>query len=1178
MIVQVLHNELLQVYMLEGDEKEILLGNQYLSLIKLKDVWHLNKYPGLVMIYYEKIGHGSKLIFEDAYHELYQLRFSMYSLDYYHFKAYERQNLLIGPSVECDVYVQDKSCPLVNFDLAEMRLNLLRDEDVFLNGKQYHGERLKVSDEIQINNLRILIAPDCLLMNQCNNILISAIPKKDNLSLRPEFTLSESVQSGYLVNPVIEPLRIRFPEFTSGMESSSSEFSFSAALMALSALSVGVINSYRQYENGKSLIDLLPYLLMPFVMVVSSLIIFPLMNFIKSRKIKKKEEKRFLEYQNEIARIHDRCSNYKESCALVYEAGLDVFEEYLRSLSVFGRKGSFKLHLGIGRVAIPVEFENLNYELEPDFESYRYIDNGWICIDFKDSKWVSIVDGTNTLYKHFLLELTSQYRPDSYLVVFVGDLKDLYRRLEVWFVEASYYHGIHLCAWNRESLRRIEGLLKECELPVFYVMFNHDLLPEARENNYYLLFEECIYAGCDEAIEFDGNRGIYKTMTNSQQFVLDTKNIDLLQGLQRVFSSKNTEIVQQYHQEVSSSLIEQAYKRNRAYEGLRVVVGVDQDGNEVSLDLSERGQGPHCLLAGTTGSGKSIFLINWILQLVMKYSPDQVQFALIDFKGGSLISIFENNSYHLPHLRGALSNLAISETERVLIALKKECSKREALFIQMQEISGKHEMNLDVYMELNEKNHRLEKLAHLIVIVDEFAELKSMYPEAMDELISLSRIGRSLGIHLVLCTQKPAGVVNEQIWSNARLKICLKVGSKADSQEMIESSDAVGLRNPGEFFAFFDNQRLYGKSFFPFESLNKEENQVEIIEKNLQLDELHKRVFEKGKDSSFLEKVIMCIPEGNSYLPLWMEPLDKVTYNPQVPCVGIIDDIIQIKQIPWCIRDEGHLLILYEDRNELDHVFDLMNEEIGHCEGTLLYFGEHVYSQGYIDSMSYDKESLCCLIRSVKENMRVIVDNFASFNRLLMEEGVELSKLMEKIKFVFCFHVMERIAGHLLNGCSCKLSLVTDKSVLMDCFMVSAHKIKDSNHSLLFKGDNCYSLCLCTLDKTYEITNKELIRLNKMEHQILPEERLVGKNLYSLEKVFFKTECPYVTGNQEDVNLFMNIFGLANRDVSIRIDIIDRVDFSRDEGVEIESKGIGYYWYRGKKEVIQLVGFERSNS
>ena len=100
-------------------------------------------------------------------------------------------------------------------------------------------------------------------------------------------------------------------------------------------------------------------------------------------------------------------------------------------------------------------------------------------------------------------------------------------------------------------------------------------------------------------------------------------------------------------------------------------------------------------------------------------------------------------------------------------------------------------------------------MAHLFLIADEFAELKTQQPQFMEQLKQAARIGRSLGIHLVLATQKPYGIIDDQIWSNARFHICLKVQDKSDSMDMLKKEDACNLQQAGEFYMQVGNDELY---------------------------------------------------------------------------------------------------------------------------------------------------------------------------------------------------------------------------------------------------------------------------------------------------------------------------------------------------------------------------------
>lgn len=235
---------------------------------------------------------------------------------------------------------------------------------------------------------------------------------------------------------------------------------------------------------------------------------------------------------------------------------------------------------------------------------------------------------------------------------------------------------------------------------------------------------------------------------------------------------------------------------------LAVPIGMDQSGEVFKMNIHEKAYGPHGLVAGTTGSGKSEWIVTLILSLAVNFSPEEVQFVIIDYKGGGLAMSFENSELgiKLPHLAGTITNLDKSEIYRSIAAIESELKRRQAIFNDAREKLKEGSMNIYKYQDFYRKGMVDEPLSHLLIICDEFAELKQQQPEFMDQLISTSRIGRSLGIHLILATQKPTGVVNDQIWSNSKFKVCLKVQDKSDSNEILKKPDAAFLKQTGSFY------------------------------------------------------------------------------------------------------------------------------------------------------------------------------------------------------------------------------------------------------------------------------------------------------------------------------------------------------------------------------------------
>lgn len=241
------------------------------------------------------------------------------------------------------------------------------------------------------------------------------------------------------------------------------------------------------------------------------------------------------------------------------------------------------------------------------------------------------------------------------------------------------------------------------------------------------------------------------------------------------------------------------WEKNETYKSLAVPLGLRGKDDIVNLNLHEKAHGPHGLVAGTTGSGKSEIIQSYIISLAVNFHPYEVAFLLIDYKGGGMANLFKN----LPHLLGTITNLDGAQSMRALASIKAELQKRQRLF-------GEHDVNhINQYQKLYKLGEASEAMPHLFLISDEFAELKSEQPEFMKELVSTARIGRSLGIHLILATQKPSGVVDDQIWSNSKFKLALKVQNASDSNEILKTPDAAEITLPGRSYLQVGNNEIY---------------------------------------------------------------------------------------------------------------------------------------------------------------------------------------------------------------------------------------------------------------------------------------------------------------------------------------------------------------------------------
>lgn len=280
---------------------------------------------------------------------------------------------------------------------------------------------------------------------------------------------------------------------------------------------------------------------------------------------------------------------------------------------------------------------------------------------------------------------------------------------------------------------------------------------------------------------------------------------------------------------------------------LAAPIGVNAKNETVYLDIHEKAHGPHGLVAGTTGSGKSEILQTYVLSMAMHYSPDEVGFVIIDFKGGGMAKQFEDLG--LPHLIGTITNIDGDAIERSLLSIKAEVHKRQVLFAE------ENVNQIDNYIQKYKAGIAKIALPHLIIIVDEFAELKAKQPEFMKELDSASRIGRSLGIHLILATQKPAGQIDDQMWSNSRFKLCLKVQEKSDSKEVLKSPVAAEIREPGRAYFQVGNNEIFEllQSGYSGESLSRNtDNSGNIRISEVSLWGKHNTVYQKTEEKQNL--------------------------------------------------------------------------------------------------------------------------------------------------------------------------------------------------------------------------------------------------------------------------------------------------------------------------------------
>ena len=515
-----------------------------------------------------------------------------------------------------------------------------------------------------------------------------------------------------------------------------------------------------------------------------------------------------------------------------------------------------QVYLGIGRAKAIREIdykEQETFEVGDELmqipqdiaENFEYLEHVPVHLNLREANAVGIVgtqEQTRNLLKNIVLDLVSrQYYGDMQLILLADDMPERYGWAK-YLPHLVNERGTRNIVYDTETKNSVfESLYKELifrseqkdnsdavSLIILVIdergLKNHPLsryIERAAELQVTFVFfeqnKESLPLCCDWYIElYEENKGQIsdtKDRTQRQKFMYETVSDGEMERVCRKLAPvyceeislesslrKNITLFELFHiYSVEDINLQKRWAQSRVYDSMAAPIGVNAKNEIICLNLHEKAHGPHGLVAGTTGSGKSEILQTFILSAATLFHPYEVSFVIIDFKGGGMVNQFKD----LPHLIGAITNIDGREIERSLKSIKAELLKRQTLFA---EANVNH---IDKYIKLY-KEHKVNiALPHLIIIVDEFAELKAEQPEFMKELISAARIGRSLGVHLILATQKPSGQVNEQIWSNSKFKLCLKVQTREDSNEVLKSPLAAEIKEPGRAYLQVGNNEMF---------------------------------------------------------------------------------------------------------------------------------------------------------------------------------------------------------------------------------------------------------------------------------------------------------------------------------------------------------------------------------
>jgi len=722
-------------------------------------------------------------------------------------------------------------------------------------------------------------------------------------------------------------------------------------------------------------------------------------------KLRQEKYKQYLEEMNE--KIMAECEHQSEILRENHpplDHTLNRIRHRQRNLweRTYGQNDFLKIRLGIGTLPLDAEIkaqekrfsiedDNLLDEMYEISDEPKVLEKVPITLSLVEDQISGIVGSRNSVIdmtKGLILQLAALHSYDELKFVFIYDRKeqpiwDFAKWLpHVWnsepgirFIATQPNEVKEMSVFLEKEIAKREGLSGEelDEVNPYYIIFAMDkdlatrteLLSSIYKQKKNLgvsvvhLYDELVHLPkeCSIVVEADRNLSkIYDRDDITGQFVGFQPDFYLKQDEREL--AVNLANLRLYSPDANFALptmltfldmfgvgkIEHLnaltrWKENDPTLSLEAAIGVDPTGELFKLDLHEKFHGPHGLIAGMTGSGKSEFIMTYILSLAVNYHPHEVAFILIDYKGGGMANAFTQ----LPHLAGTITNLDGAAVKRSLVSIQSELKRRQAIFSETSKKVNTSNIDIYKYQKLYREGLVSEPLQHLFMISDEFAELKTQQPEFMEQLISAARIGRSLGVHLILATQKPSGVVDDQIWSNSKFRVCLKVQEKADSMDMIKRPDAAELSITGRYYVQVGFNELFelgqsawaGAPYYPADRVEKHKDESVVIIDNLgrplksikndkrksvsanppkQIDEINKYLADIAKE------------EGITVKPLWLEPIPefifidelKEKYNvPKAkpfwlnPTLGEVDDPASQSQLllTFPLSQEGNAIV-----------------------------------------------------------------------------------------------------------------------------------------------------------------------------------------------------------------------------------------------------------------------------
>ena len=816
----------------------------------------------------------------------------------------------------------------------------------YVNGERITRHTVVPGDVIYLGNVMLLMGKDSIF-----------VPEQIADSRLSEISYCKAVieekEAGTAICLTPEPVQkltmeIELPLAKGTQENLPAIFVLGPSItMGLSSTAMGMFSFWLAAERKQDLLSVVPTLLMSLSMALGT-ILWPLLSKRYERKQqRRKEEKRCYVYSCYLLEVKQRIQQamQEETAYLqhwyppVSKLCVDFLAQKPYRLRCVNHADWLHVVLGQGSCPAGIHLQfpyvsSMTQDVLLDklhgLQAGQFrLENVPIVADLRECQSLCL-EGERSVCIDTLLNILLQLviqQPEKETRICIAADKALISREKLFCLPHLFVDRQRLLVWDETSAGRCRRLLeavvddegiKDVIVCILEPCLTDSLQLPAHKKIHQLRWSDTLNNAADLQLQING--GSVRWPQRHADFTIDTCTARQRRAafVQRSAYPKDSargkkmlSFLKLFHcHSVEELQIASRYQGSDAAKSLRVIIGQSADGGELYLDAHEHSHGPHGLLAGMTGSGKSECLLTYLLSLAVTFSCQDVSFLLIDFKGGTMANALAK----LPHTAGIITNLDKGILMRCMCAIEGELTRRQQQLADTGKRYGISSMDIDKYMQLRKQHPSLTAMPHLFLVADEFAELKQLFPAVLDHLRQCARIGRSLGIHLLLATQKPFGVVDEQIWSNARFRLCLKVADRNDSMDMLKKDSAVHLQHPGQLFLQVGHDEVFvqGQSAWtqaPYDPCGKEASDLYLSyydsDGNMQDIPMAGGTVAKTELEAVCDA--LCAISTERAAPLWMPPLKPNLQQEELPAketaltLGLLDDLAHQQQIPFSI-------------------------------------------------------------------------------------------------------------------------------------------------------------------------------------------------------------------------------------------------------------------------------------